>query len=636
MKNKIFLYRLLIAFLLIIISAYTFQRPVRAADSTGPTDKAELERFMDSTIMEVMNKYNLPGAVFSVVKDGKVFLEKGYGYSNVEKKIPVSPESTIFRIGSVSKLFTSTAVMQLKEQGRIEINKDVNDYLKVFKIENKYSKPVTMYNLLTHTAGFDDRWTGAAAPDYTKVMSLGEYLSKNMPEIIREPGNVTQYSNHGMTLAGHIVEEVSGMPFDEYIIGNITKPLGMNNTYPRIMQGMVNNLALEYVYKNGSYKPMQLYDFNIYPAGSVCSTSSDMAKFMIAHLNNGSLGESRILKDETAKDMHSQHFTNSPKVPGMCYGFYEIMEGTHRFIAHGGDTNGTHSFLFLDPAQNIGLFISNNGVQGQFLTSELVQKFIKHYYSMAEVPAIAEAHNDGLEKNIELEGEYRSIRFARNTLDKLVLLLTPQTKIRMEGDILIFQSPELQARCVQVEPLLFKNMENGRYLSFRTNSSGDVTYMFTEIPTFAFEKVRWYESNSLHMILLGGFILIFLSWCVYYCIHSLRNMKKKERTRGRFAGRLLTLISISNVVFLVGIAVTVLSMDSVSDIGFKLPLVMKILLVGQIPVAVLTGVLAAATFIVWRKGYWKVPGRICFTMVVASNICFTALMYYYNIIGIRY
>lgn len=201
-----------------------------------------------------------------------------------------------------------------------------------------------MYNLLTHTAGFDDRWTGVEAPDYTDVQPLGEYLKKDLPGIIREPGAVTQYSNHGMALAGYIVEEVSGMPFEEYIVKNITSPLKMVDTYPRITEETLPNLAIEYAFKDGKFKPMRLTDFNPYPAGSMCSTASDMAKFMIAHLISETHTQNGIMKKETAAQMHSRQFSNSPKLPGMCYGFYEIIENNQRFIAHGGDTNGTHSF----------------------------------------------------------------------------------------------------------------------------------------------------------------------------------------------------------------------------------------------------------------------------------------------------
>jgi hypothetical protein len=194
----------------------------------------------------------------------------------------------------------------------------------------------------------------------------------------------------------------------------------------------------------------------------------------------------------------------------------------------------------------------------------------------------------------------------------------------------------LNAKYIQVEPLLFKNMDNGRYLSFRLDSSGNIKYMFNEIPIFAYEKVRWYESSSLHMALLGIFILVFLLWSIYYCIYYFRNIKKNGVIQGRFARRLLTLICVSNLVFLAGTAASLLSMDSLSDISFKLPLIMKILMAGQIGVAVLTGVLAAVTFIVWKKGCWKMSGRLCFTLTAASNICFTVLMYCYNVIGIRY
>lgn len=632
---KIISYSYHVVLLAIIVSLFAFQNPAIAVSAEGPSDKAELEHFLDSVIIEQMQKNRIPGAVLSVVKDGNLYLEKGYGLADVDKKTPVDPRTTVFRVGSISKLFTTTAVMQLVERGSIDLDEDVNGYLGDFKIINKYSQPVTMYNILTHTAGFDDRWTGVAAQHYSNVSSLGEYLNNNMPQIIRQPGTITQYSNHGMALAGYIVEEVSGMSFEDYIIQNIMAPLEMNHSFPRITQQMVADLALEYTYKNGAYKSMQLYDFNIYPAGSICSTASDMAKFMIAHLNNGTYSGVSILKKETAQQMHSQQFSNSSQLPGMCFGFYEIIEDKHRFIAHAGDTNGSHSIMLLDPEQNIGLFVSTNGVQGQILINEITNQFIKHYYSSDHMPVFTHSYGK-LDNQEELEGEYRNVRYARNTLDKLVLLLTPQASIKAEDDSLTLKSPFGDGRYIQVEPLLFRNMENGRYLSFRTEGSRNPSYMFNENPTSAFEKVQWYQSNKLHIILLIFCIVMSLTWCIYCAMKYLRRSDKITSPAGRYAESLLTIIAISSIVSLAGIFAAILSMDSVLDIGFKLPVIMRVVLAGQIAVAVLTGILAVIIFIVWQKAYWRMPGRLYFTLVGVANICFTAILYYYNMIGIKY
>ncbi|OQB21569.1 MAG: putative penicillin-binding protein PbpX [Firmicutes bacterium ADurb.Bin182] len=633
MKTKNSISRFSVAVLAVILSLSVFQT-AGAADRVVSVEKAELEGFMDNIITENMEKYHLPGAVYSIVQDGSVISEKGYGYSDVDNKIPVDPESTVFRVGSISKLFTATAVMQLKERGIIDFEKDINEYLKEFKIQNRYSKPVTMYNLITHTAGFDDRWTGVETAEYQNAPSLGEYLSKNMPEVIREPGTVTQYSNHGMALAGYIVEEISGMPFEQYIIENIIKPLRMKHTYPKMTQAAVNSLAREYSFKDGSFRPMRLYEVNAYPAGSVCSSASDMAVFMAAHLNDGTFNDASILNKETAREMHSRQFANSPELPGMCFGFYEKTYHNNRFIVHAGDTNGTHSFLLLDPVNQLGLFVSTNGAEGQPFITELTEQFIRRCY-----PGDGGAGKEGFgpAQIAGTEGRYRSVRYARNTLDKLVLLLTPETRVRAEGESLTVQSPSgNEERYIQTGPFVFTNTESGERISFGKDSRGNIAYMFIELPVIALEKVRWYESNILHMLLLGASLVLSLIWCVYSIISSARAKKKKSEPRGRFAKILLTCVCILNIGTLAGVLLSVLSMDSVLDIGFMLPSAMKILLAGQVAAAALTAVLAAETFIVWIRAYWKATGRMFFTLTAVLNICFTLIMYYYNLIGIKY
>ncbi|MFV9630163.1 MAG: serine hydrolase domain-containing protein [Methanosarcinales archaeon] len=195
----------------------------------GPTDPQELEAFIDGVMVAQMEAYYIPGATISVVKDGELFFAKGYGYADMEYGKPVIANETLFRIGSVSKLFTWTAVMQLAEQGKLDLNADVNTYLTDFKIPDTYPEPITLAHLMTHTAGFEDyhRIFARSADD---IEPLGEYLANNMPARVRPPGEFIAYSNYGTSLAGYIVEEVSSMPFDVYIEENIYKPLDIQRS----------------------------------------------------------------------------------------------------------------------------------------------------------------------------------------------------------------------------------------------------------------------------------------------------------------------------------------------------------------------------------------------------------------------
>ena len=178
--------------------------------------KADFEAFLDALIPSQLRNRNIAGAVVSVVKDGQVVFQKGYGYADVEAKKPVLPDQTLFRPGSISKLFTATAVMQLVEQGKLDLDRDVNDYLD-FAIPKTYPQPVTLRQLLTHTAGFEETLKNLFVAHESDIKPLRTYLVNQMPARIFPPGKIPSYSNYGFTLAGYIVERVSGEKFEDYI-----------------------------------------------------------------------------------------------------------------------------------------------------------------------------------------------------------------------------------------------------------------------------------------------------------------------------------------------------------------------------------------------------------------------------------
>lgn len=305
---------------------------------------------------------HVPGAVFVLIKDGKTFFSQGYGYADLEKKIPVDPDRTLFRVGSISKLFTATAVMQLAEQGKLKLNDDINKYLQ-FQIENKYNQPITFANLLTHTDGFDSGWgIGAFARGQAEMTPLGDYIAKRLPPRILPPGEVFLYSDVGMTLAGYLVEKISGVPFAQYIKQNILQPLDMRHSsfLQPLPPQLAPDLAVGYKYENGSYQ-RRLFAFNnSVPAAAFMATATDMAQFAIAHLQNGRYGKTRILNEATVQQMHRRQFTHDPRLAGSAYGFYEGFQNNQRSIQHGGRMNGYSSELFLLPEHNLGLFVACN------------------------------------------------------------------------------------------------------------------------------------------------------------------------------------------------------------------------------------------------------------------------------------
>ncbi|HLW34038.1 MAG TPA: serine hydrolase domain-containing protein, partial [Chthoniobacterales bacterium] len=204
--------------------------PALPESSPAPVlTKQDLEPFFEALIPSQLRTKNLAGAVISVVKDGQVLLQKGYGYADVDAKKPVLPDQTLFRPGSISKLFTATAVMQLVEQGKLDLDRDVNGYID-FAIPKTYPEPVTLRRLLTHTGGFEETLKNLFVGHESDLNPVGTYVANQLPARIFPPGKIPSYSNYGFTLAGYIVERVSGEKFERYVDNHILKPLKMNNS----------------------------------------------------------------------------------------------------------------------------------------------------------------------------------------------------------------------------------------------------------------------------------------------------------------------------------------------------------------------------------------------------------------------
>ncbi|WP_315787939.1 serine hydrolase [Fischerella sp. JS2] len=398
----------------------TPQPPVLPSHTTPRlNDSQEFEAFVDKIMNEELLKSHVPGAVISVVKDGKLFFAEGYGYANVEKNIPVIADKTLFGVASLSKVFTATAAMQLYERGKLDLDASVNKYLTGFQLENPYPEPAKVAQLMTHTDGTTKRRIGIAARTAAGIKPLGDYLAKYMPPVVWLPGKIYGYSSHSTALLGYLVEKISGTPFVEYINKNILQPLKINRS--TFLQppppALANDLAVGYQYQNGNFKPVPYLYLNIAPAAAMSTTATDMAQFMIAHLQLGRYENSRILEEDTVRLMHKQHFTHHPKLPGTGYSFRERLENNIRMIGHLGSLRGYSSSLTLMPEQNIGIFIASNsfsGVHGKFLT-----KFLDRYFPVTKKPAPVKLLTLTDAQLERFTGTYRDLEYPRHTFAKV-------------------------------------------------------------------------------------------------------------------------------------------------------------------------------------------------------------------------
>ena len=326
--------------------------------------REDLEAWLDGFLPYALARGNIAGGIVVVVKDGQVLLQKGFGYADVEKKLPVDPEQTLFRPGSVSKLFTWTAVMQLVERGKIDLDADINQYLD-FKIPpGPDGEPITMRDLMTHTAGFEEQVKELISEDPSRISDdRGDAEELGARPHLQGRHDARLFELRHCPGRPHRRARVAGVSFDDYLDQNIFGPLGMTHSSFRqplpeaLMAGMAQG------YEDATGKPQGYELINLSPAGSLAATGADMARFMIAHLQNGAFGDARILSEETAKKMHGTPLTIIPNVNRMVLGFYETDTNGHRIISHGGDTQYFHSDLHLFIDDGVGYFISFNSAR---------------------------------------------------------------------------------------------------------------------------------------------------------------------------------------------------------------------------------------------------------------------------------
>lgn len=447
----------------------------------------DLGSFFDGLMPYALRRNDIAGGVVTVVKDGQVLFARGYGYADLDKRIPVSAERTLFRPGSTSKLFTWTAVMQLVEQGKLDLDRDINAYLD-FHIPDWHGKPITLRQLMTHTPGFEDGARGLmpATPD---EVDLQRYLKQRLPRRIFAPGELVAYSNYGCGLAGYIVQRVAGEPYAQYIERHILQPLGMEHStfeqpLPPALAPMMSKGYLRA--SDGKPQPFELVDPA--PAGAMSATATDMAKFMIAQLQDGRYGNAQMLQPATARLMHSPQYAPAPGMPGFDLGFYQEDRNGLRIIGHAGDTVVFHSDLHLLLDKGVGLFLSFNSAgnpdAGGTLTLRraIFHAFLDRYFP-APIPALDPVPASAKADAARVAGWYESTRRNDSALKLFALLSQFHVDAAPDGTLTV--SPMLvdtagkPLHWREVAPLQYREVDGTDRLQFVTDADGRIRYWTT-------------------------------------------------------------------------------------------------------------------------------------------------------------
>ncbi|HVV95972.1 MAG TPA: serine hydrolase domain-containing protein [Rhodanobacteraceae bacterium] len=447
--------------------------------------KADVDAWLDGYMPYSMATGDIAGAVVAVVKDGEILTERGFGYADVATKKPVDPKLTLFRPGSVSKLFTWTAVMQLVEAGKIDLDADVNTYLPDdFKVPPREGKPITMRNIMTHTSGFEEQIKSIitedpATPDYVTL------LKRWMPTRVFDPGTTPAYSNYATSLAGYVVERVSGESFYDYVDKHIFAPLEMSHSTFRQPLPAALVPLMSTGYSTASEPPKKFEMVGPAPAGSLSSPGEDMAHFMIAHLNNGEYKGNRILKEETARQMHDTPLTLLPQLNRMELGFFETNINGREVIGHLGDTDYFHTSLHLFLKENVGFYVSFNsgGKEGasHHLRLAMFSDFADRYFPGPRIEtrvdeATAKQHAE------MMTGNWIGSRGAFSTFFSVIGLIG-QTKVAVDdkGGLLVPDAKGLDGKpihWVEVAPFVWQDANGHDLLAAKVEGDKVTRFSF--------------------------------------------------------------------------------------------------------------------------------------------------------------
>jgi CubicO group peptidase (beta-lactamase class C family) len=599
----------------------------------------DLESFLDQTMAGHLERFDLAGAAVTVVRDGEVVVAKGYGHADLEKGTAVDAGTTVFPTASVSKLFTWTALMQLVERGQLDLDAEVNDLLRGFQLPDEFDEPVRVWHLLSHTAGFEDKPMSLAVTP-ADLTDLETSLVRDMPSQDWEPGRYTAYNNYGAGLAGHLVAEVSGLSWEDYLDRNILEPLemtrtsgsqptpdmlpdGMTKVYRRLGDGLVE----------ADHEIVALAPF-----GGMVSTARDMANFMIAHLQDGRFGEHRILQEATARQMHSRLFTHDPRSNGNAHGFWESTEHGQRVLSHLGDHNTSMAGLWLLPDRDLGIYVTYNSDRGGEARTALWDAFLDHTFPPTDSDIPSEPVTISTQDLERFEGSYGSSRISSSTPGKLFLLLGAMTVSADEGDLITRVAGFEPTRWVATGDDAFVSAD-GRSRMVSSSEAGQPPYLAFDGPsTSAYSPMDvwvatpWYDRVSLHGGLFAISLALILStltlWPALALVRHRRGSTRPDR--GSIARWWAAVTGGLYLLFVVLLLASLLDFLAL-EFGAS-PMLLAALSVG-VAAAVMTLGAVIHTLLAWQNGYWSVAARIHYTLVAVAFVSLSWQLDHWNLLG---
>lgn len=627
--------RLLVPLLVLLPSVLLTAGQGTASAAPGEHERRSLSGALDALVRRQLADHRIPGASLVVVEGGRQVFAKGYGVADVTTREPVDPERTGFFMASDAKLFTAVAVLQQVEEGRLDLRSDVNRYLKTFRIEDRYpGHPVTVRDLLTHTAGFDNNIIGRAATRPEDVRPLGESLAEHQPRRVRPPGEVASYDNYGVALAGYLVESVTGTPFATYVDRAILRPLGMRRSsfaqpHP---PGIEADLARGHRPDGDGQRVEdgQYGDWSPTGAGAV-TTAADMGRLLRALLADGG----PVLSPASGAALQRRQFGNDDRLPGLGYILEERFRSGQRMLVKDGDLPGFHGNLALLPDRGVGVYVVFNGdgeggratYAGQVLADRVADHFgaahaVRRSVSDADVGQYA--------------GNYRSTRTSSSELTR-ISALTGSVRVSAGPDATLTttgplsRDPEITERhWVQLSPGLFQEKGGRDRIAFR-----DGRLVVASDASVAYERLPWYLSPTLHQQALSGALALLALTVLALPLLAVVRRRTMGASAGARAARLLLWTS-GTLITAVAVCFLLLTSDPNT--------LNRTIIVGDSPllaaVPALTGIALATTcamvpcaVLAWRRRWWRVSGRLHYTCGTLAALVFLAVCASYRLVG---
>ena len=609
--------------------------PNTAETSLKPS-ASSVAAFANDQIPEAMRNGDIPGAVFVVVRGSSEVFQKGYGLANVEHQKPVSAKRTLFRVASISKILTAASALQLANQHRVDLHRNVNHYLTGFQIRPAFGKPITLFDLLTHSSGFDIDWFGYAARSAARKLSLQQYLVAHQPARVRSPGLFSGYDNYGYALAGYLVQKVSGIPFTAYVKARLLGPLGMDHSSFAPRARLRQQLATGYWLDDQKLRPYGRSYVNITPAAGLCTTAADMSRLLEALLTDRRPDGSRAFATNVVNGLLKQQFAFDPAVPGRCFGFDCVTMAGRRVLRQTGQWPGFNSFLLLLPHEHCGVFLAYNLCDHLGMGRQIVRSFIGRFFPAK--PSVTKTVPDPkLTQNAAklLRGSYISVSFPQASPE---LGFPPEKEVTQspEGELEIDGQPyreigtrvfERIARDASGAP------RPGKRVAFRLDSDGGVADLITE--GGAFRRAAWSETRRGRMALARVVWLVFLSalvlWPIMYLVRLISANTARDTLPAGSAPRLIRISRLARMTALVACALalwvqislllTELRLAPFADL-YGLPASIQHLLWLMPALMGLTIALVAFSAIAWRCRLWNLAHRVHYTLIPLALLVF--------------